>query len=241
MKDKKSSLSIKSLILMTLLIAIIGIIIGTFNLGQVNDKIAELSIDTNEEENNQKVVDTQTIIASYSPKRETASDEVVSRYARARQAEMYNSIDEITISKDMDLTVRCNVSRDDFITLISGVSADTTGFFEENAGTIYDVCEAYEINEIFFCGLISAESGWNIASNHRRTYNYISLMSGSGLIQFSSVEEGLEKAAAALHNNYLSSNGRFYSGKTLEAVRKRFCPVNPNWTNLVYGRMQQII
>ena len=65
--------------------------------------------------------------------------------------------------------------------------------------------------------------------------------SSGSLLQFSSVEEGLEKAASALHNNYLTPGGRFYCGKTLEAVRTRFCPVNPNWTNLVYGRMQQII
>ena len=66
-------------------------------------------------------------------------------------------------------------------------------------------------------------------------------MSGNGLIQFGSVEEGLEKAASALANNYLSERGRFYCGKTLEGVRTRFCPVNPNWTNLVYGRMEQIV
>ena len=77
---------------------------------------------------------------------------------------------EITISKDMDLTVRCNVSREDFITLMAGVRADTSGFFEENSDIIYDLCEKYEINEIFFCGLIAAESGWNIASNHRRKH-----------------------------------------------------------------------
>ncbi len=142
----------------------------------------------------------------------------------------------------MDLTVRINVSRDDFIMLMAGVKADTSGFFAENAGLIYDLCEKYQLNEIFFCGLISAESGWNIASNHRRTHNYISLMGNNGsLIPFSSVEEGLEKAANVLHTNYLSENGRFYYGKTLEAVRTRFCPVNPGWTNLVYGRMSQIV
>lgn len=64
---------------------------------------------------------------------------------------------------------------------------------------------------------------------------------GGTLLQFASVEIGLEKAANTLHTNYLSERGRFYNGKTLEAVRTRFCPVNPGWTNLVYGRMQQIV
>ena len=64
---------------------------------------------------------------------------------------------------------------------------------------------------------------------------------GGSLIQFDSVEAGLEKAASTLHQNYLSEGGRFYHGKTLAGVRTRFCPVNPEWTNLVYGRMQQIV
>lgn len=242
MKNKRSVQNLKGLIIIGGILIIIGIVIGILNLGKVNDKIASL---TQKEQNNiqdKKVLDSDMIVASYTPRREVASDEVVSRYARAREREMYNSINEITISKDMDLTVRCNVSREDFITLMAGVRADTSGFFEENAGLIYDVCEKYQLNEIFFCGLISAESGWDIAGNHRRTHNYISLMgNGGSLIQFSSVQEGLEKAANTLHKNYLSEGGRFYYGKTLASVRTRFCPVNPNWTNLVYGRMEQIV
>ena len=241
MGNKRSSKNIKLLIILSLLRFIVGIVIGIFNLEKVDNKVAEL---TREEEQfvEKDTIDAETIIAAYTPRREIASQEVVSRYARAREREMYKRLDEITISKDMDLTVRCNVSRDDFIALMAGVRADTSGFFEQNAGTIYDLCEKYEINEIFFCGLISAESGWTIADNHRRTHNYISLMgSGGALLKFASVEVGLEKAASTLHTNYLSERGRFYYGKTLEAVRTRFCPVNPGWTNLVYGRMQQII
>lgn len=150
-------------------------------------------------------------------------------------------IEDVKISKDMDLTVRTGLSRDDFILLISGVREDTSNFFEENAGLIYDVCEKYEINEIFFCGLISAESGWAIASNHRNTHNYISLMSGNGLIKFATVEEGIEKAAQVLHDNYLTPGARFYYGKTLAGVKTKFCPASSTWVNLVYQRMAQIV
>ncbi len=241
MKDKRSIKSWKTLIIIALLVFIIGLIVGALNVGQVNEKIAKLTEEKVVNTEEKKFLEAEKIMAAYVPKKEVASEEVVSRYAKARQRELYNSIDEIVISPNMDLTVRCNVSREDFITLIAGVRADTSGFFEENAGIIYDLCEKYQINEIFFCGLISAESGWNIAGNHRRTHNYISLMGNGGLIQFASVEQGLEKAASTLHYNYLSPGGRFYNGKNLAGVRTRFCPVNPNWTNLVYGRMKQII
>ena len=246
MRNKNCSKNLIQLIIIAIMILIAGVVVGSLNLGQVNEKVASLKSQEKEVESTDttdtiETIETETIIAAYTPRRIEASAEAISRYNRARKYAQYISVDEIKISKDMDLTKPCNISREDFIDLIAGVKADTSGFFEENAGLIYDICEEYEINEIFFCGLISAESGWNIAGNHRRTYNYISLMSSSGLIQFSSVEEGLRKAASALHNNYLTPGGRFYCGKTLEAVRTRFCPVNPGWTDLVYGRMQQII
>ena len=153
----------------------------------------------------------------------------------------YTKIEDVTISRDMDLTVRTGLSKEDFKRLISNVKQDTSKFFYDNSDLIYDLCEEYQLNEIFFCGLISAESGWNIAANHRRTYNYISLMSKGKLIQYSSLEEGLRVAAKALHNNYLIEGGRFYHGKTLYGVKVKFCPASDTWVNLVYGRMQQIV
>lgn len=164
MENKRSSKNIRILIILTFLIFTIGIVIGIFHRETVNEKVAELTT-AKESLEIANTIDSETIIAAYTPRREVASEEVVSRYAKARERAMYNSVDEIKISKDMDLTVRCNVSRDDFIALIAGVRADTSGFFEQNAETIYDLCEKYQINEIFFCGLISAESGWTIADN----------------------------------------------------------------------------
>ena len=136
----------------------------------------------------------------------TPSEKISSRASNIRRSNVNNyiPINQVSISRNMNLTTRTGLSRDDFIVLMAGVKADTSGFFEQNAGLIYDLCEIYNINEIFFCGLISAESGWNIAQNHRRTHNYISLMSAGGLISYSSVEAGLEAAAKALHNNYLT-------------------------------------
>ena len=153
----------------------------------------------------------------------------------------YTQIKDVKISKDMDLTVSTNLSKEDFKTVISGVKQDTSKFFYNNSDLIYDLCQKYELNEIFFCGLISAESGWKIADNHRRTHNYISLMSKGNLLKYNSVEEGLEVAAKTLHNKYLTKGGVFYYGKTLSAVKTKFCPASSTWVNLVYGRMKQII
>lgn len=150
-------------------------------------------------------------------------------------------IKRIEISKDMDLTVRCGMTKEQFKELMQNLTCDTSGFFNENSDTIYEVCEKYEINEIFFCGLIAAESGWSISSRHREKCNYISMMSKGKLIRYDSPEEGLEAAAKLLHNRYLTEGGTYYEGKTLADVRKGFCPKVAKWTNLVYEQMEQIV
>lgn len=174
-------------------------------------------------------------------KREKTS---VSRDEKTRENKVieqkYKSIGEIQISKNMDLTIRTGISKEDFKLLMSNIKQDSSKFFYENSDLIYDLCEKYQINEIFFCGLISAESGWNIANNHRITHNYISLMSKGKLIRYSSKEEGLEVAARMLHKNYLTPGGCYYKGKTLDGVHKYFCP-SDTWVNLVYGRMNHIM
>lgn len=153
----------------------------------------------------------------------------------------YIRVDEITISKAMDLTKRTGVSKEDFKELMKNLKVDTSGFFYKNSDTIYDLCEKYELNEVFFCGLIAAESGWNIQSNHRKAHNYISMMSKGKLIKYASEEAGLEAAAKLLHTKYLTPGGSYYRGKTLSSVQKIFCPNSSTWVGLVYGCMKQVV
>lgn len=259
--QRKTLLSIKlSTLLLIVLIIIIFIVVGIVIATKSNNSENNKDETTNRISNEVKEVSQVPV-----PEMETTTERkelvITSRSSEGRNEEIpvieqeepeqveevqepviqTTPIEEVTISKDMDLTVRTGLSRDDFILLISRVEQDTSNFFEENAGLIYDMCEKYQINEIFLCGLISAESGWSIASNHRNTHNYISLMSNNGLIKFASVEEGIEKAAQTLHDNYLTPGGRFYYGTTLSAVKTKFCPASSTWVNLVFQRMNQIL
>lgn len=157
------------------------------------------------------------------------------------ETKKYKSIEEIKISKNMDLTISIGISKEDFKKLMKNLKCDTSGFFYENSDIIYNLCQKYELNEIFFCGLIAGESGWNISANHRKKCNYISMMSKGKLIKYATPEQGLEAAAKLLHTKYLSEGGAYYSGKTLSNVQKIFCPNSSTWVNLVYGCMKQVI
>ncbi len=235
--DTTCGLKIKQVIA-TLIILVMTATIGQmFIFKQENLQIAEETLEV------ENTIEKAEVENSF--ERET---EVTSRSSEERIVEeiiekqpQYISIEEITISRDMDLTERCGISKEDFINLVENMKVDYSGFFAQNAETIYDLCEEYEINEIFFCGLIAAESGWNISSNHKNTCNYISMMSGGKLIRYSTPEEGLEAAAKLLHNRYLTEGGSCYYGKTLSAVQRRFCPNSSTWVGLVYGCMKQVV
>lgn len=244
MKDSKSALKIKQLISVFLIIMTLGTYIGLFRTNEREMQISKFEtkkeVEKLEEEKQTIEVAQET---SYEREIKVTSRSEAQREKIVEEAPetKYISIEEIKISKDMDLSIRCGISREDFIKLMENMKVDYSGFFAKNAGIIYDLCEKYEINEIFFCGLIAAESGWSIASSHRNAHNYISMMSSKGLIRYSSEEEGLEAATKLLHNKYLTPGGSCYSGKTLSAVQKRFCPNSSTWVGLVFGCMKQVV
>jgi len=208
-------------------------IIGT------KDRIKEIKIV--EEVNIDKLIrNKKTEIAiNYERQTKTTSRGTVNRNTKTEQK--YIQPKDVKISKNMDLSKRTGLSKEDFKKVIKNLKQDRSKFFYENADTIYDLCQKYQINEMFFCGLIVAESGWNIAPNHRKTHNYISLMVKGKLLRYSSTKEGLEVAAKKLHENYLTPGGKFYGGKTIAGVQKRFCPASTTWDDLVYGSMKYVV
>lgn len=237
MKDNSNSaLRIREAIVILPVLLIFGTVIQLFSMNTKTTQVAETEIQE----------EIQVATTEFEREGITTTRSDIERTSNTQEIEevptiQYKTIEEIEISKDMDLTVRCGISKEDFNTLMANLSVDTSGFFETNSSIIYDLCEKYELNEIFFCGLIAGESGWNIASNHRNTHNYISMMSNGKLIRYSSDEEGLEAAAKLLHNRYLTEGGSYYRGKTLSSVQKIFCPNSSTWVGLIYGCMKQVI
>lgn len=248
-KDTKSGLSIKQLIAIFPILIILATLTtqhDLYNMTKSNIHKDEITVAKEEtEEINQEEVDTneerKIATTSRTQKIRTMKENDETEKEEIKQEIIkYKSLNEIKISKKMDLTKRCDISKEDFKKLIGNVKQDKSKFFYKNSDTIYDLCQKYELNEIFFCGLIAGESGWNISTQHRKKNNYISMMSNGRMISYSSCEEGLEAAAKLLHNKYLTKGGAYYSGKTLKDVKKMFCPDVYDWTDLIYSCMEQI-
>lgn len=244
MKDSKSALKIKQLISVFVIIMTLGTSIGLFETNERENQIAKFEIKKETEKTEEENIKIAKTTSNERNAKITSRSEVnrtANENKPAQAVVKYVKIEEIKISRDMDLTKRTGVSKEDFNKLMQNLKVDTSGFFKRNSSKIYDLCEQYEINEIFFCGLIAAESGWNIASNHRNSNNYISMMSKGKLIKYASESEGLEAAAKLLHNKYLTPGGSCYCGKTIAGVQKRFCPNSSTWVGLVFGCMKQVI
>jgi len=242
--DSKSGLKIKQIIGIIFTLIIVSTNMQAFI--RTNKQIQLSNSENNEQNNTQQVQIATTQEKQINTTTRSSEERIIEEQTNTEETlqeeqEKYITIEEIEISKNMDLTKRCGISKEDFKTLMVNLKSDTSGFFEQNSDIIYDLCEKYEINELFFCGLIAAESGWKIASSHRNTNNYISMMSKGKLIKYATPEEGLEAAAKLLHNKYLTEGGSCYYGKTLSCVQKRFCPNSSTWVNLVYGCMKVIV
>lgn len=233
--NSKSGLKINHIISVVLVLIILSSNIQLFGLTKQEIK---------EENNNNDIKEETQVADTYNRTTNVTSRSSVDRTKKEEsknEETKYISVDEITISKGMDLTKRTGISKEDFKELMKNLKVDTSGFFYKNSDIIYDLCEKYELNEVFFCGLIAAESGWNIQSNHRRAHNYISMMSKGKLIKYASEEAGLEAAAKLLHTKYLTPGGAYYRGKTLSSIQKIFCPNSSTWVGLVYGCMKQVV
>lgn len=146
----------------------------------------------------------------------------------------YSNLNEIT-----------GMSKEQFVYLMDNFSYDYNSLFSRNSGLIWDLCQEYNINEVFFVGLIGAESLWGSHESHIATCNYTSIKSEGYLVEYSSEYEGLTASAELICNKYFS-----YIGTTLDSISEIYCPDNPEtfdideslkWKELVFECMNLFI
>ena len=144
------------------------------------------------------------------------------------------------LSYDMDVTRLSGGTKEQFKLLMNSIDMDDENdFYTENSDIIYDICKKYSINEIFFCGIISAESWWGTAENAISHNNFTGMMGSNGLSYYESTYQNLDETASNLANNYLTEGGKCYYGKQIADVAISYC--GSSWTDLVWERMMEIV
>jgi beta-N-acetylglucosaminidase len=86
--------------------------------------------------------------------------------------------------------------------------------------------EKYGVNAVFLCSVAILESGWGsskIARNKNNLFGFSAYDSNTSKAKrFRSKSACVDYVARFLSNNYLTHGGRYYNGRTLNAVRKRY-------------------
>lgn len=171
---------------------------------------------------------------------------------------VYKSLEEVKISRDMDITETTGLSREDFCELLSNFKYDYAGFYERYAGFIWDLSQKYRVNEIFMCGVYGIESLYGSNASHVKAHNYGSIMTSKVVIvtdekgeekkitrlelkTYLTDEEGIEANFKLFADCYLNPDGKYYKGVTLDSIGDTYCPPTeecPSWADKVYECMK---
>ena len=70
--------------------------------------------------------------------------------------EDYSSLEEVIEQMDysMDMGKPCGLSKEDFVKLMEELPYDYTGFYSRNAEFIWEMEQEYQVNAIFYCGIV---------------------------------------------------------------------------------------
>lgn len=146
-ENRKTVISIKEIIYTTIAIIIFALTANLFRC-DANAEIAQSKNVLNDEEKSvvqvSELNETNTLditsrgqaIARENAKENTNGDNIVEPVLQEEQQIKYKTIEEVVISKDMDLTIRTGLSKEDFKTLISTVKEDSSKFFYNNVDII---------------------------------------------------------------------------------------------------------
>lgn len=103
---------------------------------------------------------------------------------------------------------------------------------------IYYACEKYGVEDYFetILGIGRLETGWFKSDAYKYRNNPGGLSRNEIPLYFESKEAGVDTFVKNLANNYIKKGLT-----TVEKIGKKYCPINPNWANLVnsvieYGR-----
>ena len=130
------------------------------------------------------------------------------------------TVDYYTIYSNVDETT--GMSKSQFLRIMHNMEYGTE-FFEKYADDIYDICQAYDINEIFFSAIIAAESGWGQSEYAIATNNFTSMQYNGENIRYDSVKANLSATAENLRENYFTEGGKFYTGGVVVNIGEKYC------------------
>lgn len=159
------------------------------------------------------------------------------------------------LNKNIDLSKPSGFSLEQFKNVLSNNNQDKNKVLENNAEYFYYIEQQYGINGVFVAAIGIHESAWGtskIARDKKNLFGYgaYDMSAYSSAYSYNGYAAGIDMIARVLVKHYLNpkgtsiydgekATGRFYNGKTLTAVNKRYA-TDKNWSSSVYKWMQYL-
>ena len=159
------------------------------------------------------------------------------------------------LNKNIDYSKPSGFSLEQFKKVLSNNSQDKNKVFENNAEYFYYIEQQYGINGVFVAAIGIHESAWGtskIARDKKNLFGYgaYDMSAYSSAYSYNGYAAGIDMIARVLVKHYLNpkgtsiydgekATGRFYNGKTLTAVNKRYA-TDKSWSSSVYKWMQYL-
>ena len=159
------------------------------------------------------------------------------------------------LNKNMNLMQPSGLTLEQFKKVLSNDSQDKNKVFEKNAEYFYYIEQQYGINGVFVAAIGIHESAWGtskIATNKKNLFGYgaYDISAYSSAYSYNGYAAGIDMIARVLVKHYLNpagtsiyngevATGRYYCGRTLSAVNKKYAS-DKNWNNSVYKWMQYL-
>ena len=159
------------------------------------------------------------------------------------------------LNKNMNLMQPSGLTLEQFKKVLSNDSQDKNKVFEENAEYFYYIEQQYGINGVFVAAIGIHESAWGtskIATNKKNLFGYgaYDMSAYSSAYSYNGYAAGIDMIARVLVKHYLNpagtsiyngevATGRYYCGRTLSAVNKKYAS-DKKWNNSVYKWMQYL-
>lgn len=98
----------------------------------------------------------------------------------------------------------------------------------------------YGVDARFLAAVAALESGWGKSELARKKNNLFGWRGADGYMAFDSPEECIDHVAKYLAEEYLSSEGLYYNGLTVEDVAEHYCGGNEAWVEMVKEIMASV-
>lgn len=95
------------------------------------------------------------------------------------------------------------------------------------------------VNAVFLAAVAALESGWNTSEVAERKNNLFGWSAATGYASFEGKEACIAEIAACIKSLYLTPDGAYFNGYTVEAVNVRYNG-NEHWEKTVKQIMQEI-